>query len=675
MLGHPHRWPPAAVGAGEHHLGGQPVVALAEHRRAHREGLADGRLGGLSTEVDHGHDVHDGDASDHVSNLARSRRRSARSQQVQGRLSHRGTQPHQRPGCRWARSGRGDGWARPHVAPTRAPPQRDEPGCVMRRPTWDDWFRAIPTRAQGWNVPRTRANVCGCVPSDDSPSAPCCPRRSPPSASSPQPALVLAPADPGPLRRGRPRAVGGDRARPGPAARRGGAGAPRRAGRRRRVPASGSARSTRDLRRYLTERPLVPAHASAATGPRRGDRATSHPSSASPRCCRSTPAASASSPATTSRRPATSASRSIGVGLLYRHGYFRQSLSREGWQQETYPVLDPDGLPITLLREADGTRATGSSIALPDGRAADRAGSGWPGSAASRCCCSTPTWRTTPSTYVDVTDRLYGGNSEHRLRQEMLLGIGGVRALRAFSRLTGAPGPRGLPHQRGPRRLPRPGAHPRAHRGRGRPGLDFDTALEVGRAGTVFTTHTPVPAGIDRFPRDAGRSSTSARTAPRPACRSSGCSPSAARTTPGGDPTVFNMAVMGFRLAQRANGVSRLHGQVSREMFDGLWPAFDEAEVPDRLDHQRRARTDLGGPRDLRPRRRAGRRHADPDDVERLLGGRSTRCPARRSGRSSGCCASGWSTTPAAGCASPGASAAPPRPSWLDRRRPSTPTC
>ena len=80
----------------------------------------------------------------------------------------------------------------------------------------------------------------------------------------------------------------------------------------------------------------------------------------------------------------------------------------------------------------------------------------------------------------------------------------------------------------------------------------------------------------------------------------------------GGDPGVFNMAVMGFRLAQRANGVSQLHGEVSRGMFAGLWPAFDEAEVADRLDHQRRARADLGGARDLRARRRARRRRRRP---------------------------------------------------------------
>ena len=107
-----------------------------------------------------------------------------------------------------------------------------------------------------------------------------------------------------------------------------------------------------------------------------------------------------------------------------------------------------------------------------------------------------------PDHYREVTDRLYGGTSEHRLRQEILLGIGGVRALRAHARITGTPEPEVFHTNEG-------------HAGflglerireltveESGPQLDFDTALEVSRAATVFTTHTPVPAGIDRFPRE-----------------------------------------------------------------------------------------------------------------------------------------------------------------------------
>ena len=202
----------------------------------------------------------------------------------------------------------------------------------------------------------------------------------------------------------------------------------------------------------------------------------------------------------------------------------------------------------------------------------------------------------------EVTDRLYGGGSEHRLRQELLLGIGGVRAVRAFCEITGHPEPEVFHTNEG-------------HAGflgleRIREyqddGLSFDEALERSRAGTVFTTHTPVPAGIDRFPRELIERYFAAdgANAALPLDRVLALG---AETYPGGDPHVFNMAVMGMRLAQRVNGVSVLHGEVSREMF--AWPVAGvrHRRGADRLDHQRRARADLGSPRGIRARRRAGR--------------------------------------------------------------------
>jgi glycogen phosphorylase len=216
----------------------------------------------------------------------------------------------------------------------------------------------------------------------------------------------------------------------------------------------------------------------------------------------------------------------IGVGLFYRHGYFTQSLSADGWQTERYPADDPNGLPLTLLRAAG--------------------------------------------------DRLYGGGSEHRLRQELLLGIGGVRAVRAFCSITSHPEPEVFHTNEGHAGflgLERIREYVAA-------GLSFDEAIELCRAGTVFTTHTPVPAGIDRFPRELveryfGADAAGGEELPLDRVLALG-----AETYPGGDPHVFNMAVMGMRLAQRVNGVSLLHGQVSREMFAGLWPGFDTAEVP-----------------------------------------------------------------------------------------------
>jgi glycogen phosphorylase len=267
----------------------------------------------------------------------------------------------------------------------------------------------------------------------------------------------------------------------------------------------------------------------------------------------------------------------VGVGLLYRHGYFRQALSREGWQQETYPVLDPDGLPISLLREADGSRAT-ISIALPGGP--DLVARIWVASVGRVPLLMLDTdVEGNPDHYIDVTDRLYGGNSEHRLRQELLLGVGGVRALRAYSRITGHPAPEVFHTNEGHAGFLGLERIRELTAAEGGPGLDFDTALEVGRASTVFTTHTPVPAGIDRFPRTLVEQyfSDAGATPGVPVERILALG---TEDYDGGDASVFNMAVMGFRLAQRANGVSVLHGEVSRGMFNGLWPAFDEAEVP-----------------------------------------------------------------------------------------------
>ncbi|GGV60738.1 alpha-1,4 glucan phosphorylase [Streptomyces longisporoflavus] len=263
----------------------------------------------------------------------------------------------------------------------------------------------------------------------------------------------------------------------------------------------------------------------------------------------------------------------IGVGLLYRHGYFHQSLSRDGWQQETYPVLDPNELPLTLLREADGTPSL-VSIALPGGRS-----------------LRAHVWQAAvgrvPLLMLDsdveendtgareVTDRLYGGGSEHRLLQEMLLGIGGIRAIRAYCRLTGHADPEVFHTNEGHAGfLGLERIHELADQG-----LEFDAALEAVRAGTVFTTHTPVPAGIDRFDRELVARHFGPH-AELPRIDVERILRLGMETYPGGEPNRFNMAVMGLRLGRCANGVSTLHGKVSREMFAGLWPGFDAEEVP-----------------------------------------------------------------------------------------------
>ena len=253
----------------------------------------------------------------------------------------------------------------------------------------------------------------------------------------------------------------------------------------------------------------------------------------------------------------------IGVGLLYRAGYFAQGLSRDGWQQELYPSIDPHGLPLSLVLEDDGS-ALKISLAAPGGRT-----------------LRAQVWKVqvgrVPLLLLDsdieeneaaerqVTDKLYGGTSEHRMAQEMLAGVGGVRAVRAYCRLTGTPAPEvfhtneGHAGFLGLERMRELAAE----------GLSFDEALAGVRAGTVFTTHTPVPAGIDRFGKDLVRSYyEQPEWAALPVER-------VLELGAESDPGRFNMAHMGLRLAQRANGVSKLHGVVSREMFQLLWPGFD----------------------------------------------------------------------------------------------------
>ncbi|MFD3532920.1 alpha-glucan family phosphorylase [Streptomyces sp. NPDC058664] len=263
----------------------------------------------------------------------------------------------------------------------------------------------------------------------------------------------------------------------------------------------------------------------------------------------------------------------IGVGLLYRHGYFRQSLGRDGWQQEQYPVLDPGELPVTLLREADGTPAR-ITLALPGGR--NLHAHLWIAQVGRvpLLMLDSDVEENAPGER-SVTDRLYGGGSEHRLLQEMLLGIGGVRAVRTYTRLTGTPDPEVFHTNEGhagflglERIRELQGA-----------GLDFDSALETVRAGTVFTTHTPVPAGIDRFDRSLVARHLG-EDGELPGVDTARILALGDETPLGGEPGLFNMAVMGLRLAQRANGVSTLHGAVSRAMFAGLWPGFDADEVP-----------------------------------------------------------------------------------------------
>ena len=252
----------------------------------------------------------------------------------------------------------------------------------------------------------------------------------------------------------------------------------------------------------------------------------------------------------------------IGVSLFYKQGYFRQELNADGWQQERYPLLDPHAMALNLV---DGARVTLDLAGTP---------------------LVAQVWRAQVgrvSLYLldadveendeagrSVTDRLYAGDAEHRIRQEILLGIGGVLALQAaeeepqiFHTNEGHAGFLGLERIR------------QLVAGQG---LRFAEAVEAVRSGTIFTTHTPVPAGIDRFPREMME-----RYFKRFAdeCKIPFAELMALGQEPGSGPDApFNMAVMGLRLASMSNGVSKLHATVSRRMFSGLWAGVPDEETP-----------------------------------------------------------------------------------------------
>jgi starch phosphorylase len=252
----------------------------------------------------------------------------------------------------------------------------------------------------------------------------------------------------------------------------------------------------------------------------------------------------------------------VGIGLMYRHGYFRQSLSADGWQQERYPDLDPHAM---ALHPCEGIQVELDLAGTPLVARVWRADVG-----------RVPLYlldtdvEENPAELRDITDRLYGGDTEHRLRQEILLGIGGVRALDAlgidaqvFHTNEGHAGFLGLERIR---QLVKD------------PGLSYHEAIEAVRAGCIFTTHTPVPAGIDRFPRELiERYFTSWASEVGITLDEL----MALGHRPGDTPDErFNMAVMGLRLAGRSNAVAKLHGEVSREMFSDLWPDVPVDETP-----------------------------------------------------------------------------------------------
>jgi glycogen phosphorylase len=256
-----------------------------------------------------------------------------------------------------------------------------------------------------------------------------------------------------------------------------------------------------------------------------------------------------------------------GVGLMYREGYFRQYLNVDGWQQERYPENDFFNLPLIPETKPDGTPLL---IGVP-----------FPGREVRARIWRIQVGRV-PLYLLDtnipqnspedrqITGRLYGGDHDMRIRQEMILGIGGIRALTALgkkptvchmneghSAFCGLERIRVLMEEN--------------H-------LDFATAREAVVAGTCFTTHTPVPAGNDVFAPQLVDHYFSGYLPHLKIDRQELLG--LGRQNPRDHNEAFCMTVLAIRLSNSSNGVSKLHGSVSRKMWKAIWPELPEAEIP-----------------------------------------------------------------------------------------------
>ena len=256
-----------------------------------------------------------------------------------------------------------------------------------------------------------------------------------------------------------------------------------------------------------------------------------------------------------------------GIGLLYREGYFRQFLNVDGFQQEEYPITDLYHLPMRRATDKDGNKIV-ISVPGPDG---DLFAEIWKISVGRISLFLLDANISQNNAGLrEITARLYAGEPKIRLYQESLLGIGGARALAAmglFSKVCHMN--EGHSAFSGLERLAQ---IMQTHQ------VDLDTALEIVPRSTVFTTHTPVPAGHDEFYPDLVMPLLKAYEAP--------LGIAADEILKWGQPKgagpqhPFSMFIFGARLAQYCNGVSRLHGKVARRMWSHLWPQTPEDEVP-----------------------------------------------------------------------------------------------
>jgi len=258
----------------------------------------------------------------------------------------------------------------------------------------------------------------------------------------------------------------------------------------------------------------------------------------------------------------------VGVGLLYGQGYFRQDFDADGRQQALYPVNDPGQLPIRPLRQPNGEWLR-LQIQLPGSKIWLRC---WEVSVgrAKLYLLDTNDFANTAA-HRGITSELYGGDAEMRLKQEIVLGIGGWRLLRALG-LT----PEVCHLNEGHAAfavLERARSYMEDHK------MPFDLAMNITRAGNLFTTHTAVSAGFDRFDPTLIRTYLSHYAVDELAISVDDLL-AMGRPNQEDNSEPFNMAYLAVRGSGQINGVSKLHGQVSREIFQSLFPRWPQEEVP-----------------------------------------------------------------------------------------------
>jgi starch phosphorylase len=265
----------------------------------------------------------------------------------------------------------------------------------------------------------------------------------------------------------------------------------------------------------------------------------------------------------------------VGIGVAFSQGYFRQSLDHEGWQTERYPPNDWHDLPVSPARAADGSRVTVAVtlpvLGQPEGKVRNVALQAW------RVDVGRVPLYLLDANLVEnapedraLTNTLYGGDKNHRIRQEILLGVGGVRLLEALGIR-----PAICHMNEGHSAFL---ALERVRQMMVREGAAFDAAAEACSAGNIFTTHTPVPAGNDGFAYDL--------ITPYLRVLGEGLGLAAedvrrlGKADPAQQSAEFSMPVLAIKMADRYNGVSLLHGREARAMWRGLWPELDHHEVP-----------------------------------------------------------------------------------------------